>query len=159
MKGHSEKTNVMRILDANNINYRSERYDCEELNGSAVARLIGEDSARVFKTLVLKGERHGHLVCCIPVDEELDLKKVARASNDKRVEMLPLKDLTAVTGYIRGGCSPIGMKKPLPTFFHESATNGEYIALSAGKRGCQIVLSPNDVIALTNATLADLIKS
>lgn len=159
MKEHLEKTNVMRILDAHKIKYTAKTYDCTELSGAEVAKLIGEDPARVFKTLVLNGERRGYLVCCIPVEAELDLKKVARASNEKRVEMLPLKDLTTVTGYIRGGCSPIGMKKPFPTFFHESATDKDYIALSAGKRGYQIALNPNDVITLTNATLVDLIKS
>ena len=124
MKAHkTEKTNVMRLLDAAGIPYRTQEYEVDEkdLSGVHVAESIGQDVDTVFKTLVLKGEKTGYLVCCIPVAEELDLKKAARAAGDKKVEMLPMKELLPVTGYIRGGCSPVGMKKKFPTYIEESA--------------------------------------
>ena len=112
------KTNVMRLLDAANISYESKEYEVDEkdLSGSHAADMMGADHDTIFKTLVLKGEKTGYLVCCIPVDEELDLKKVAKAAHDKKVEMIPMKDLLPLTGYIRGGCSPIGMKKKFPLY-------------------------------------------
>lgn len=114
----TEKTNAMRLLDAAGLAYRVMEYEVDEndLSGVHVAKTIGQDPDTVFKTLVLKGERLGYLVCCIPVAEELDLKKVAKTAGDKKVEMIPMKDLLNVTGYIRGGCSPIGMKKKYPTY-------------------------------------------
>ena len=117
------KTNAMRMLDKAKIEYRTKEYEVDEndLSGSHAADMMGVDHGSVFKTLVLKGEKMGYLVCCIPVDAELDLKKTARAAGDKKVEMIHMKDLLAVTGYIRGGCSPIGMKKQFPTFVEESA--------------------------------------
>ena len=112
------KTNVMRLLDKAKISYEAKEYPVDEndLSGSHVADLLGVDHGSMFKTLVLKGDKTGYLVCCIPVDGEVDLKKAAKAAGDKKVEMLPMKDLLAVTGYIRGGCSPIGMKKRFPTY-------------------------------------------
>ena len=114
------------------------------------------DHGSVFKTLVLKGEKTGYLVCCIPVDAELDLKKTARAAGDKKVEMIPMKDLLAVTGYIRGGCSPIGMKKQFPTFVEESAVLYDEIAISAGLRGQQILISPQTLVTFIRGKFASL---
>ena len=153
-----EKTNVMRLLDAAGIAYRTQEYEVDEqdLSGLHVARQIGQDPDSVFKTLVLKGEKTGYLVCCIPVGEELDLKKVARAAGDKKVEMTPMKELLPVTGYIRGGCSPIGMKKKFPTYIEETAILFDEIAVSAGIRGAQIILSPEDLTAYTGGILTGL---
>ena len=114
------------------------------------------DHGSVFKTLVLKGEKMGYLVCCIPVDAELDLKKTARAAGDKKVEMIPMKDLLAVTGYIRGGCSPIGMKKQFPTFVEESAVLYDEIAISAGLRGQQILIAPQTLVTFIRGNFASL---
>ena len=153
------KTNVMRLLDAANISYESTEYEVDEkdLSGSHAADMMGADHDTIFKTLVLKGEKTGYLVCCIPVDEELDLKKVAKAAHDKKVEMIPMKDLLPLTGYIRGGCSPIGMKKKFPLYIEETAILFEKIAVSAGQRGVQILLSPNDLCAYTEGSFAPLI--
>ena len=150
------KTNVMRLLDAANISYESKEYEVDEkdLSGSHAADMMGADHDTIFKTLVLKGEKTGYLVCCIPVDEELDLKKVAKAAHDKKVEMIPMKDLLPLTGYIRGGCSPIGMKKKFPLYIEETAILFEKIAVSAGQRGVQILLSPNDLCAYTEGSFA-----
>lgn len=136
-KNDKTKTNVMRLLDAAKIPYEAKEYPVDEndLSGSHAADMLGVDHGSVFKTLVLKGERTGFLVCCIPVDGEVDLKKAAKAAGDKKVEMLPMKDLLATTGYIRGGCSPIGMKKKFPTFIDEAALKYETIAVSAGPEG------------------------
>lgn len=152
------KTNVMRILTQKKIPFSSAEYQVDEsdLSGVHAAEELGMDPSAVFKTLVAKGERKGFCVFCIPVAEELNLKKCAAALGDKKVEMLPLKDLTAVTGYIRGGCSPIGMKKKFPTFLHQSAREKEEIAVSAGMRGVQILLKPEDLVAVTEAAFADL---
>ena len=137
----------MRLLDAAGIAYRTQEYEVDEqdLSGVHVAKQIGEDPDMVFKTLVLKGEKTGYLVCCIPVAEELDLKKAAKAAGDKKVEMLPMKELLPTTGYIRGGCSPIGMKKKFPTYIEETAVLFDEIAVSAGVRGAQIILNPEDL--------------
>ena len=153
------KTNVMRLLDAANISYESKEYEVDEkdLSGSHAADMMGADHDTIFKTLVLKGDKTGDLVCCIPVDEELDLKKVAKAAHDKKVEMIPMKDLLPLTGYIRGGCSPIGMKKKFPLYIEETAILFEKIAVSAGQRGVQILLSPNDLCAYTEGSFAPLI--
>jgi len=152
------KTNVMRLLDAANISYESKEYEVDEkdLSGSH-ADMMGADHDTIFKTLVLKGEKTGYLVCCIPVDEELDLKKVAKAAHDKKVELIPMKDLLPLTGYIRGGCSPIGMKKKFPLYIEETAILFDKIAVSAGQRGVQILLSPNDLCAYTEGSFAPLI--
>ena len=153
------KTNVMRLLDAAKIPYESREYEVDEqdLSGSHAADMMGADHDTIFKTLVLKGEKTGYLVCCIPVDEELDLKKVAKATHDKKVEMIPMKDLLPLTGYIRGGCSPIGMKKKFPLYIEETAILFDKIAVSAGQRGVQILLSPSDLCAYTEGNFAPLI--
>ena len=153
------KTNVMRLLDAANISYESKEYEVDEkdLSGSHAADMMGADHDTIYKNLVLKGEKTGYLFCCIPVDEELDLKKVAKAAHDKKVEMIPMKDLLPLTGYIRGGCSPIGMKKKFPLYIEETAILFEKIAVSAGQRGVQILLSPNDLCAYTEGSFAPLI--
>lgn len=152
------KTNAMRMLDKAKVEYRTKEYEVDEndLSGSHAADLMGVDHGSVFKTLVLKGEKAGYLVCCIPVDAELDLKKTARAAGDKKVEMIPMKDLFAVTGYIRGGCSPIGMKKQFPTFVEESAVLYDEIAISAGLRGQQILISPQTLLPLVRGKFASL---
>ena len=152
------KTNAMRMLEAAGIAFRTAKYEVDEndLSGMHVANQLGQPPEQVFKTLVLKGEKKGYLVCCIPVNEELDLKKAAKAFGDKKVEMLPLKDLLNVTGYIRGGCSPVGMKKRFPTYFHSTATDFETIFVSAGIRGLQLEIAPSDLIGFTGGTVADV---
>lgn len=154
------KTNAARLLDKAHISYRLIPYQVDEqhLDAGHVAQSLGEDIARVFKTLVLRGTRTGLMVCVVPGDAELDLKKVARAAGDKKVDLIPMKELLPLTGYIRGGCSPIGMKKALPTFFHTSAHLHATIYVSAGVRGLQIEASPADLIAYTRATVADIIS-
>lgn len=161
MKEHKkEKTNVMRLLDAAGIPYRTMEYEVDEndLSGVHVAQQLGQDPDTCFKTLVLKGEKTGYLVCCIPVAEELDLKKAARAAGDKKVEMIPMKDLLAVTGYIRGGCSPIGMKKKFPTYIEETAVLFDEIAVSAGVRGAQIIINPEQLKEYVGASFAGLVQ-
>ena len=130
--------------------------DEHDLSGSHAADMLGVDHGSVFKTLVLKGERTGFLVCCIPVDGEVDLKKAAKAAGDKKVEMLPMKDLLATTGYIRGGCSPIGMKKKFPTYIEETAVLFDEIAVSAGIRGAKVILNPEDLKDYKEAEYASL---
>ncbi len=153
------KTNVMRLLDKAGIPYEAREYkvDEEDLSGSHAADMMGADHDSVYKTLVLKGEKTGYLVCCIPVDEELDLKKVAKAAKDKKVEMIHMKDLLPLTGYIRGGCSPVGMKKKFPTYIEEMAQLYDQIAVSAGQRGLQIVLDPKDLCRYVEGTFASLV--
>ena len=152
------KTNVMRLLDAAKIPYEAKTYPVDEadLSGSHAADLMGVDHGRIFKTLVLKGERTGYLVCCIPVDDEVDLKKAAKAAGDKKAEMLPMKELLPVNGYIRGGCSPVGMKKKFPTWIDETALNYERIAVSAGMRGVQVILEPKALADYVGAVFTDL---
>ena len=153
------KTNVMRMLDSANITYSTLEYevDEEDLSGIHVAEQLGQPVEQVFKTLVLQGDKRGYLVCCIPVAEELDLKKVARAVGDKKVEMIPMRELLDVTGYIRGGCSPIGMKKAFPTLIDETCILFDQIAFSAGIRGKQIIMEPQQLVDFVNAEIADLI--
>lgn len=156
----SVKTNAMRIVESAGVAFRTKEYevDEEDLSGTHAAQMIGMPCEQVFKTLVLKGEKTGYFVCCIPVDMELDLKKVARASGDKKTEMIPMKDLLSVTGYIRGGCSPIGMKKKFPTYLEETAQLFDEIAVSAGKRGEQILIHPEALRNLVEGTYADLVR-
>ena len=144
----TEKTNVARLLDAAGISYSLVPYEFSEddLSAQHVAAELGEDIAQVFKTLVLKGDRTGEFVCVIPGDMEVDLKVAAKISGNKNCEMLHMKDLLPTTGYIRGGCSPIGMKKPFPTYIYESALLYDYIYISAGKRGLQVKINPQDLI-------------
>lgn len=155
-----EKTNPMRMLEQEGISYDTASYTVDEndLSGLHAAKMLGTGPDRVFKTLVAKGEKRGYLVFCIPVAEELDLKKAARAAGDKRVELLPLKELLPVTGYMRGGCSPIGMKKHFPTYIEETAALFDSIYISAGKRGVQLIVSPEALMRFLPAQAADLIQ-
>lgn len=154
------KTNAVRLLEKAGVTFETKEYpvDEEHLDARHVADSVGEDISLVFKTLVLKGERTGLFVCVIPGAEEVDLKKAARAAGDKKAEMLPMKELLPATGYIRGGCSPVGMKKPLPTFFHVSALDHPKIYVSAGQRGMQLIIAPQDLINFVGGTAVDLIK-
>ncbi len=149
------KTNAARLLDAAGIQYELIPYAFTEddLSAQHVAAELGEDIDRVFKTLVLRGDRTGCFVCVIPGDFEVDLKVAARISGNKNCEMLHLKELLPTTGYIRGGCSPIGMKKPFPTYIHESALLYDFIYISAGQRGLQLKLAPQDLIRFVGAEL------
>lgn len=133
--------------------------DEEHLDAVHVAASLGEDVARVFKTIVLRGERTGLFVCVVPGDAEVDLKKAARAAGDKKAELLPLKELLPNTGYIRGGCSPVGMKKQLPTFFHASALEFPEIYVSAGVRGLQLCIAPQALIDYVGGKVVDLIMN
>ena len=153
------KTNAMRLLDAEKIKYRSETYEYDEsdLSGVTVAAKLNMPPEQLFKTLVTKGDKTGYMVFCIPVAEELDLKKAAACSKNKKIEMLHVKDLLPVTGYIRGGFSPIGMKKKFPTYIDETAQLFDEIGVSAGVRGCQIIISPDDLVKYTDAALKDLV--
>lgn len=159
-KNKIEKTNVARLLDRAGIQYELIPYRVDETDLAAthVAAELGEDIARVFKTLVLTSGPRQYLVCVIPGDMEVDLKKAARAAGAKKLEMIPMKELLPLTGYIRGGCSPIGMKKPFDTFIHNTATDFDAIFVSAGRRGLQLKIDPRQLIAFTGATVADLTK-
>ena len=152
------KTNAARLLDAAGISYELVPYEYTEddLSAQHVAAELGEDIGQVFKTLVLKGDRTGHFVCVIPGDMEVDLRTAARISGNKSCEMLHLKELLPTTGYIRGGCSPIGMRKAYPTFIHESALLYDFIYISAGERGLQLKLSPTDLIGFVGAGIYPL---
>lgn len=155
------KTNAVRLLDKAKISYRLVVYQVDESNLAAdhVADQLGEDLSSVFKTLVLRGDRNGVFVCVIPGNCEIDLKKAARVSGNKKVEMLAMKELLPTTGYVRGGCSPLGMKKSFPTLIHESCQNHQYIYISAGVRGMQISLQPADLIGITGAVVCDLVMA
>ncbi|NLB52414.1 MAG: Cys-tRNA(Pro) deacylase [Syntrophomonadaceae bacterium] len=154
------KTNAVRLLESQGINIKTRDYivDENDLSGEHVAEQLGIPAEQVFKTLVLKGENNGYFVCCIPSNFEVDLKKAARAINDKKADMIHVKDLQRITGYIRGGCSPIGMKKIFPTFIDETALLFDEICVSAGVRGTMIIIAPQDLIEYTNAVLFDLLK-
>ena len=154
-----DKTNAARLLDKAKIKYQLIAYEVDENDLSAVhvASQLNESVEQVFKTLVLKGDKTGYFVCIIPGTEELDLKKAAKLSGNKSCEMIPMKELLAITGYIRGACSPVGMKKHFPTFIHESCLTFDKIYVSAGKRGLQLHLSPQDLIAEVRATSGFLI--
>lgn len=154
------KTNAMRLLDAANIHYRAVEYEYDEndLGGQHVAAVTGMDPDQVFKTLVARGERKGMLVFCVPVSCTLDLKKAAAAAGDKKVEMTHMKELLGLTGYIRGGCSPVGMKKKYPTFIDETALLYDEIAVSGGARGLQMVLAPEALMEYADITAVDLVE-
>lgn len=156
-----QKTNVARLLDKAKIAYELIPYEVDENNlaASHVAEQLGEDISMVFKTIVLTAGAGKFFVCVVPGDAEIDLKKAAKAAGYKKVELLHMKELLPLTGYIRGGCSPVGMKKPFPTFFHSTAMDFEHIYVSAGVRGLQLRISPADLIAYVKASLADLIIS
>ena len=154
-----QKTNAMRMLDKAKIQYTTAEYEVDEsdLSGTHIAAVTGMNPETVFKTLVARGDKTGHCVFCIPCHMEVDLKKAAKVTGNKKVEFLPLKELLPTTGYIRGGCSPIGMKKKFPTFIHESARNFETISVSGGMRGLQVILSPEILKDFICASFADLI--
>jgi Cys-tRNA(Pro)/Cys-tRNA(Cys) deacylase len=163
-----QKTNVIRIIEGLGIAHRSLAYEVDEddLSAESAARKIGLEPERVFKTLALRGDRSGVFLCCVPAGAELDLKKAARVSGNKAVELLPLKELQPATGYVRGGCSPIGTKKRLPVFVDETAMLYDEISVSAGARGLQVLLAPGDLLRAVDgqpgpagvpAALADLV--
>lgn len=154
-----QKTNVMRVLEQKKIRYIPHDYPHggDAVDGVTVARLTGLAPEKVFRTLVTQGASRRNYVFVIPVAEELDLKKAAKAAGEKSIAMLPVSQLNALTGYVRGGCSPIGMKKQLETFYHDSCLTLETIAVSAGKIGAQVELAPAELIALTRGKTADLI--
>ncbi|MGN0544262.1 MAG: Cys-tRNA(Pro) deacylase [Acutalibacteraceae bacterium] len=153
------KTNAMRMLDRAKIEYRVLQYDYDEndLSGVHAAAALSLDPERVFKTLVTRDGKHGLFVFCIPVGAELDLKKCAKCAGVKSLEMIHVKELVPLTGYMRGGCSPIGMKKQYPTFIHESAKNFDEIYVSAGMRGEQLCLSPDKLAGFVGAQFCDVI--
>ena len=156
-KNKEEKTNVMRTLEQKKIPYTPHTYDPNgPIDGVSVAQALGQDPACVFKTLVTRGASGGYYVFDIPVAENLDLKKAARAVGEKSVAMLPQKELLPLTGYVHGGCSPVGMKKQFPTVFHETAELFDTICVSAGKIGAQVEVAPADLIALLGAQTADV---
>ena len=158
MSGQKEKTNVMRVLDSKKISYVPHIYEADAtLSGAEIAELLGEDADHVFKTLVTAGSVGKYYVFVIPVAEELSLKKAAAAVGEKSVRMIPQKELLPLTGYVHGGCSPIGMKKAFPTFLHQSAEMLERICVSGGKVGCQIELAPADLQRLAGLKYADLV--
>ena len=154
----NDKTNVMRVLDAKKVAYESHSYEADPtLTGEQIARILGEPAEKVFKTLVTQGKTGAYYVFVVPVKEELDLKKAAKASGEKSIAMIKQKDLLPLTGYVHGGCSPIGMKKPFPTFIHETALTLDKIFVSAGKVGFQIELAPADLISVARITPADIV--
>lgn len=155
----TKKTNAARLLDQQKVPYELIPYEVDEehLGAEHTADVLGEPIERIFKTLVLRGDRLGLFVCVIPGAEEVDLKKAAKVTGNKKVEMIHVKELLPLTGYIRGGCSPIGMKKALPTWFHESLMQYDYVYCSAGQRGLQFRLAPQDLVRAAKGTLADLI--
>lgn len=154
------KTNAARLLDQAGIAYELIPYEVDESDLSAihVAETLGENIEQVFKTLVLRGDKSGYFVCVIPGDKELNLKLAAKISGNKNCEMIPMKDLLGVTGYIRGACSPIGMKKHFPTYIHESCLTFDHIYVSAGQRGLQIKVAPQELIHLVSASTEQLIQ-
>ncbi len=153
------KTNAVRILETNKIEHTLHNYEVNEddLSGTTVAAKIGAKAETVFKTLVAYGDKNGINVFCIPVTEELDLKKAASASGNKKIEMVKVKDLFSLTGYVRGGCSPVGMKKNYPVFIEETSQLFDKIYVSAGVRGTQVCLSPSSLCSVTDAVFADLL--
>ena len=153
------KTNVARLLDKAKIAYQLVPYEVDEndLSATHVAEQLGENVEQVFKTLILHGDKSGYFVCVIPGADEVDLKKAAKVSGNKKCEMIPVKELLPLTGYIRGGCSPVGMKKALPTFIHTTCMDFGYIYISAGMRGLQIRIAPADLVEFTRAEVTDLI--
>ena len=164
------KTNVARLLTQAGIAHALVPYEVDEndLAATHIAQQLNEDIRQVFKTLVLQGEypgrnsarsnAAGYFVCVVPGDAEVDLKKAAAAAGAKKADLIPMKELLPLTGYIRGGCSPVGMKKPFPTFFHQTANDFDYIFVSAGVRGLQVKIAPADLIGYVGATVTDLIK-
>ncbi len=158
------KTNAMRELERAGVTFTALEYEVEDGvpesgYGVHVAQLLGQDPASSFKTLVTVTPSGGHVVCCIPSPDELDLKKAAAAAGEKSLSMLPMRDLEQVTGYVRGGCTPVGMKKAFPVLIDETAQLFDELSISGGRRGLSLVLSPDDLVAFTHATLADITRS
>lgn len=153
------KTNAVRLLDQAKIGYELVPYEVDEENLAAthVAEQLGEDIAQVFKTLVLRGDKTGIFVCVVPGDAEVNLKLAAKASGNKSAEMIHMKELLPTTGYIRGGCSPIGMKKPFPTYIHSTCMEFDYIYISAGVRGLQIRVAPGDLVGFIHGMVTELV--
>lgn len=154
-------TNAMRMLDKAKIKYEVIEYEADEVGehfGSAIAQMTGIPNEKCFKTLVARGDKTGIMVACVPVDDEVDLKKLAKASGNKKTEMIHVKELLGLTGYIRGGVSPIGMKKKYPTYVNDTAENFNEIAISAGICGCSLMIAPDDVKLVTECIFADIIK-
>ena len=157
-KEKAQKTNAMRILDRAKVSYRVNYYECDEfIDGVHIANQLSQPLDSTFKTLVATGKSGAYYVFVIPVAETLDLKKAAKAVGEKSVELLHVKDIRAVTGYIRGGCTPIGMKKQYPTVLHTSALTFDEIILSGGCLGAQIFLAPNELVRVTGAKVTDLL--
>lgn len=154
------KTNAARLLDKARVTYELIPYtvDPDNLAADHVAAELGEDINQVFKTIVLQGVKTGYFVCVVPGNCEIDLKKAAKAAGDKKADLIHMKDLLGLTGYIRGGCSPVGMKKPFPTFFHSTALSYPHIFVSAGVRGLQFKVAPEDLIRYVAAEVTDLVK-
>ena len=156
--GKQDKTNCMRVLESKKIPYTPHLYEADPtLSGEEIAGILKEDPGQVFKTLVTVGKPQRYYVFVIPVNTELNLKKAAAAAGEKSVSMIPQRDLLPLTGYVHGGCSPIGMKKHFPSFIHESAPQFSRIFVSAGRVGCQVELSPSDLIRIAELTPADLV--
>lgn len=153
-----QKTNAMRILDKNKIAYTVNTYECDEfIDGVTVADQLGQPYESSYKTLVAVGKSGGHYVFVLPIAEELDLKIAARAVGEKSVELIHVKDIFALTGYVRGGCTPIGMKKAFPTVIHDSVTGFDTVIISGGRIGAQIIIAPADLVKVTRAKVADII--
>lgn len=156
--GKEIKTNAMRILDKNKIDYKINIYDCDNfIDGKSIADMLGQDYNITFKTLVVCGKSKQYYVFVIPVAEELDMKQAAKIAGEKSIEMVHVKDINKVTGYIRGGCTPIGMKKQYPVFLHNSAKEYDSIIISGGRLGTQIFLQPDDLLKVTDGKYADII--
>lgn len=156
--GKEVKTNAMRILDRNKIKYTLNTYECDNfIDGVSIADALGQDYGMSFKTLVTVGKSGQYYVFALPIAEELDMKKAAKVVGEKSIEMLHVKDINKVTGYIRGGCTPIGMKKQYPTVIHESAKIYDTIIVSGGRIGAQIFLAPDDLISVTGGKYEDVI--
>lgn len=155
--GKELKTNAMRILDRNKIKYDINTYECDEfISGTDIADRLGQNYDESFKTLVAVGKSSNYFVFIIPIDKELDLKKAAKVVGEKNVEMLHVKDINKVTGYVRGGCTPIGMKKQYKTVLHNSIMNYDKVIISGGRIGTQLVLAPEDIVKVTSAIIEDI---
>lgn len=153
------KTNAMRILDRKHIPYRVNLYECQEfIDGVHIADQLGQSYDATFKTLVMQGKSRGYYVFLLPIHREVDLKKAAKVVGEKSLEMVPVRDINRVTGYIRGGCTPLGMKKEYPTVIHESARNLKEMTISGGRLGAQIFLAPKDLAGACGARFADIVK-
>ena len=157
--GKETKTNAMRILDRMKIPYTLNQYNCEEfIDGVHIADMLGQSYEESFKTIVTVGKSQGYYVFALPIDKEIDLKKAAKVVGEKNLELLPVKDINKVTGYIRGGCTPIGMKKQFPTVIDESAADLPEMIVSGGRLGEQIILKPEDLLKVTGGKFADIIR-